>query len=128
MGYTVMVVDDSETIRQVLERTLALTKLPVDAVLHASNGKDALELLQNQWVDIVFTDINMPLMNGVELIQKMKNSAEYMAIPTVVVSTEGSVTRIEELKQLGICGYLRKPFTPESIRDIIIDTLGGWNE
>jgi two-component system chemotaxis response regulator CheY len=128
MGYTVMVVDDSETIRQVLERTLALTKLPVDAVLHASNGKQALELLQHQWVDIVFTDINMPLMNGVELIQKMKNSAEYMAIPTVVVSTEGSVTRIEELKQLGICGYLRKPFTPESIRDIIIDTLGGWNE
>ncbi len=126
MAYTIMVVDDSETIRSVLERTIGMTKLPVDDIIQAANGKDALEKLVDKWVDIVFTDINMPEMNGVELVDAMNDNPEYREIPVVIVSTEGSKSRIEQLRQKGIKGYFRKPFTSENIRDIIIETLGGW--
>jgi len=127
MAYTIMVVDDSETIRSVLERTIGMTKLPVDAIIQAEHGRDALEKLADNWVDIVFTDINMPEMNGIELVDAMNENPEYKDIPVVIVSTEGSKARIEQLRQKGIKGYLRKPFTPENIRDIIIETLGGWD-
>ena len=128
MAYTIMVVDDSDTIRTVLERTLKMTKLPVDEVIHAVNGCDALEKLKEKWVDIVFTDIHMPEIDGIKLFDTMNEDPELSEIPVVSVSTEGSSTRIAELKKKGIKGYLRKPFTPESIRDIIVETLGGWDE
>ena len=127
MAYSIMVIDDSETIQNVLERTLAMTKLPIDTIVKANNGKEALQLLGSRWIDIIFTDINMPQMNGVEFITAMNEHIEYRDIPIVVISTEGSQARIEELRRKGIRGYLRKPFTPESIRDIIITTLGGWD-
>lgn len=126
MAYTIMVVDDSETIRAVLQRTLAMTKLPIDSVVLAKNGVDALEKLKNSWIDIVFTDINMPEMDGITLFNTMSQHPEYKDIPVVIVSTEGSATRIAELRRKGVKGYLRKPFTPENIRDIIIETLGEW--
>jgi len=128
MAYTIMVVDDSETIRAVLERSLTMTKLPILEVIKAVNGKDALDKLKDNWVDIVFSDINMPVMDGIELVTSMQKNAELKAIPVIIVSTEGSATRIEALKKMGIKGYLRKPFTPEKIRDIIIQTLGEWDE
>ena len=128
MAYTIMIVDDSDTIRAVIERTLSMTKLPVDSVIQAVNGRDALQKLNDTWVDIVFTDIHMPEMNGIELVDAMTQNAELSEIPIVIVSTEGSNARIEELRKKGIKGYLRKPFTPENIRDIIIETLGGWDE
>jgi two-component system chemotaxis response regulator CheY len=128
MAYTVMVVDDSDTIRAMLERSLEMTGLPLDEVIHASNGKIALEKLAGHWVDIVFTDIHMPIMNGIELFLAMAKNAEYKEIPVVIVSTEGSATRIDELKKMGVRGYLRKPFTPEKIRDLITTTLGAWDE
>jgi two-component system, chemotaxis family, chemotaxis protein CheY len=127
MAYTIMVVDDSTTIRAVLERTLKMTKLPVDSVIQAVNGRDALEKLKAQWVDIVFTDLNMPEVDGATLVNSMNEDAALREIPVVIVSTEGSTQRIEELRRKGIKGYLRKPFTPEAIRDIIVQTLGGWD-
>jgi len=127
MAYTVMVVDDSETIRAILERSLRMTKLPIDAIIHAGNGMEALEKLRDQWVDIVFSDIHMPEMNGTMLVNAMREDPGLRAVPIVIVSTEGSTTRIEELKKMGVRGYLRKPFTPEDIRDTIISTLGAWD-
>ncbi|MBD3392842.1 MAG: response regulator, partial [Chitinivibrionales bacterium] len=125
---TIMVVDDSETIRAVVERTLSMTRLPIEEVLHAENGRQALEKLAHQWVDIVFTDINMPEIDGVKLVDTMNANPEMREIPVVIVSTEGSKTRIEELRRKGVKGYLHKPFTPEAIRDVILETLGGWDE
>jgi two-component system chemotaxis response regulator CheY len=107
-------------------RTIGMTKLPVDGIVQAANGKDALEKLESNFVDIVFTDIHMPEMDGITLFQTMKGNAEYAEIPVVIISTEGSATRIAELMAMGIKGYLRKPFTPEKIRDVIIQTLGEW--
>jgi two-component system chemotaxis response regulator CheY len=77
-------------------------------------------------VDIVFTDINMPEMDGIALFEAMSAHPEYKDIPVVVISTEGSATRIAELTRKGIKGYLRKPFTPEKLRDVIVETLGEW--
>jgi two-component system chemotaxis response regulator CheY len=121
-------VDDSETIRAMLHRTLDMTKLPIDEVVHAQNGNDALEKLAENWIDIVFTDIHMPHKTGIELIDAMMDDAELRDIPVVIISTEGSKTRIDQLSKKGIKGYIRKPFTPEKIRDIITSTLGGWDE
>jgi two-component system, chemotaxis family, chemotaxis protein CheY len=126
MAYSIMIVDDSETIRAVLVRSLTMTKLPIDTVVQAKHGRDALEKLKNTYVDIVFTDINMPEMDGIALFEAMNSHPEYKDIPVVVVSTEGSATRIAELRQKGIKGYLRKPFTPEKLREVIVETLGTW--
>jgi len=122
-----MVVDDSDTTRAVMERTLKMARFSIETIIHAIDGIEAIEKLHSTWIDIVFTDINMPRMNGVELLDTMRADAEFREIPVVVISTEGSTTRIEELQRKGIHGYLRKPFTPESIRNIIIETLGDEN-
>ncbi|MDD5675095.1 MAG: response regulator, partial [Chitinivibrionales bacterium] len=101
MAYTIMVVDDSETIRAMLVRSLGMTGLPVETVVEAANGKMALQLLESRWVDIVLTDIHMPQMDGVSLVSAMQANPELSDIPVVIVSTEGSATRIEELKAKG---------------------------
>ena len=121
-----MLVDDSETIRAMLKRTLEMTGLQIDSIITASNGIEALEKMKKTWVDIVLTDIHMPQMSGIELIDAMCKDAGLADIPVVIVSTEGSSKRIEELIKKGVRGYLRKPFTPESIRDVIVETLGEW--
>jgi two-component system chemotaxis response regulator CheY len=87
MAYSIMIVDDSETIRAVLERSLVMTKLPIDKVEQAINGKDAVEKLRDCWIDIVFTDLHMPEMDGVGLIDAITTNPEYCDIPVVVIST-----------------------------------------
>lgn len=127
MSFTIMIVDDSEIIRSVLGRTIKMTEVPYDEILEAENGVEGLKILENEVPDVILTDINMPEMNGVEFINKLREEEEYRDTPIVVVSTEGSETRIQQLMDLGISGYLRKPFTPESIREILVEVLGDWN-
>lgn len=124
MALNILVVDDSETVRSIILKTLTLSGLELNDSLQASNGKEALALLRDNWVDLVLTDINMPDMGGVELIEHMKKDEVLKTIPVVVVSTEGSATRIEELKEKGVRAYIRKPFTPEKIREVLDDVLG----
>jgi two-component system, chemotaxis family, chemotaxis protein CheY len=128
MSFNILITDDSATTRAIIKRTLQMTEVPVGTLLEAANGLEALEVLQNEWVDLVMTDINMPEMNGIELVEKMKESPDFENIPVVVLSTEGSETRIEELQNMGINGFLHKPFTPEQVRDLIKEALGDWDE
>jgi len=128
MGYTILLVDDSTTIRNVLIQVFGMTQLPLDDVHQAGDGIEALKVLESRWVDIVFCDINMPRMNGVELIRNMRENPEYKDIPIVVISTEGSKTRMNELESIGINSYLRKPCRPEEVRDVIHEILGEWND
>ncbi len=127
MGYTILLVDDSETVRGAMERVFQMAKLPMEEVIEAANGSEALEILKKRWVDMVLADINMPVMNGIELIKTMKAHAEWKDIPVAVISTEGSKTRVDELKHVGIAGYLRKPCRPEEIRDLLYQVLGKWS-
>ncbi|RKY55401.1 MAG: response regulator [Candidatus Neomarinimicrobiota bacterium] len=125
MALNILVVDDSAVIRAVISKTFQLAEIPVGELFQAANGKEALEILNNNWVDLVFSDINMPVMGGIEMIEKMCEDGLLKTIPVVVVSTEGSTTRIEQLKSKGISAYIRKPFTPELVRKVVDDIIGG---
>ncbi len=127
MGYTILLVDDSETIRLAIARAIGMTDLVVDEILQAGNGKEALAVLANKWVDIVFSDINMPEMNGIEFVTELRASGEYAKLPVVIISTEGSKSRMDDLQSRGVNGYLRKPFTPEQLRDTVLGILGSWH-
>lgn len=121
--YNILMVDDSTLVRMVISKTLQLSGHPIAKILEASNGSEALSILASEKIDLVFADINMPIMGGVELVAKMKDDAALKSIPIVMVSTEGSHTRIEQLKSDGILGYLRKPFTPEEIISVLKEIL-----
>ena len=124
MSYNILIVDDSATMRSVIKRTVQLAQLPIDEFLEAGNGIEALEVLQQHSVDLVLTDINMPEMDGFEMTECMQKDQNLQTIPVVVISTEARTTRIDQLKQKGIAGYVHKPFTPEKIRDVINSVLG----
>jgi len=124
MAYNVLIVDDSVTIRAVIVKTLKMTGLSLNEIYQAENGKVALEILECNWVDIVFADINMPVMNGIEMVDKMVESGQIKTTPVVIVSTEGSQTRIEELISKGVRAFVRKPISPELLKSTIDEVLG----
>jgi two-component system chemotaxis response regulator CheY len=124
MALNLLIVDDSETVRAVLAKTLQLSGINVGELYMAANGKEALDILEAHWVDLIFSDINMPVMGGVEMIQQMQQNDVLKAVPVIVVSTEGSSTRIEQLKSHGVRAYIRKPFTPELVRGVVEDIIG----
>lgn len=124
MSLNILVVDDSETVRAVIVKTLKIAEVPVNELYQAANGREALEILKDHWIDLIFSDINMPVMGGVEMIQQMKQDDVLKTIPVIVVSTEGSSTRIEQLKAQGVRAYIRKPFAPELVRAVVDDILG----
>jgi two-component system chemotaxis response regulator CheY len=128
MAFEILVVDDSATIRSVLKKTLMLTGLDIGEVHVAANGREALDKLHTTWIDLVMSDLNMPVMTGEELIAEMVGDETLKSIPVVVISTDGSTTRIEELKEMGIREYIRKPFAPETVGEIIARVLGVKHE
>ncbi|HPN64678.1 MAG TPA: response regulator [Candidatus Goldiibacteriota bacterium] len=118
MAYNFLIVDDSITTRTIIKKILQLSSIEIGELHEAADGEEALEVLQNKWIDLVFADINMPRMNGVEMVQRMREDGMLKSIPVVIVSSEGSETRIEEMMAKGIKAYLRKPFTPENIKEL----------
>ncbi len=120
----VLIVDDSSTMRKIIHRSLRQSGIKLDEVLEASNGKEALEVLKGNKVDIVLTDINMPEMNGLEFIKALKSSDETSNIPVVVISTEGTEDVVKEAQELGASGFIRKPFTPDSIKEKFQEVIG----
>jgi len=124
MAFNILVVDDSKTIRAIIKKTLGLAKLEIDEIYEAENGRQALDCLKETCIDLVMSDLNMPEMSGIELVDAMSRDNTLNTIPIIVISTDGSSTRIEELKRKGVREYLRKPFTPESVGDLINKVLG----
>lgn len=125
MAYNILVVDDSVTVRAVIAKTLKIAEVPINELYQAANGKEALEILADSWVDLVFADINMPVMTGLEMVDKMSEDGLLDTTPVVIVSTEGSATRIEQLLDKGVSAYIRKPFTPEMLREVVDRVMGG---
>ncbi|MBA3028530.1 MAG: response regulator [Desulfobacteraceae bacterium] len=123
MALNVLIVDDSGVMRAMIKKTLQMTDIEFGDVLEAKDGQQGLEILKSQWIDLVLADINMPVMNGEEMINQMKADLALKDIPVVVISTEGSETRIERLKEKGV-KFIRKPFTPEIISEVINDLIG----
>ncbi len=124
MGYKILLVDDSATVRAVIAKTLRLADVDVDDLYEAGNGQEALDILEDNWIDLVFADINMPVMGGIEMLDRMKDAGMLEAVPVIMVSTEGSTSRIDQLMAQGISAYVRKPFTPELIRTVVAEIMG----
>ena len=124
MAFKMLVVDDSLPMRSIIIRTIKASGFSDTEFLQAGNGKEALDILEREWVDLVVTDYNMPDMNGMELIQKMKSDEILNAIPVLVITTEGSQQKVHEFLEKGASGYVKKPFTPETIRTHLANILG----
>ena len=123
MAYSILLVDDSSLVRKVLKKALGMSEVPVDNVYEAGNGAEALDVLHAETVDVVLLDINMPTMDGIDFMRHVNASEQLKKIPVVVISTEGSTERRAELDQLGIRAYLRKPVTPEALKDTVMRIL-----
>ena len=128
MKLNVMIVDDSPAMRAFIRRVLDLSGLEIDLCLQASNGEEALGLLNTNWVDVVLTDINMPTMDGEELLRRMAAHAMLREIPVLVISTDRTECRIQKMLSLGAKVYVTKPFTPETLREQLERCLGVTNE
>lgn len=124
MGFNILVVDDSLPMRKVIRKTIMASGFAMADFEEASNGTEALEILKKKWMDIVVTDYNMPGMNGLELIGIMKQDEIFKTIPVLVITTEGGQKRMDEFREKGAAGYIRKPFTPEEIRAKLHEILG----
>lgn len=124
MAYNVLIVDDSSIVRKVLIKAFGMTCLPVNHIYEAENGQVALDKLSDTWIDIIFLDINMPVMNGMQFIERVRTDEKLSATPIIVVSTEGSKERREELLKGSVKAYLRKPVTPEQLVSTIEEVLG----
>ena len=127
MFFNVLVVDDSAVMRAMIVRTLRLSGLPLGDVHEAGNGEEALARLRESWVDLMLLDINMPIMNGEEVIDHLRADPETADLKIIVVSTERSDARIERLAAKG-ADFVHKPFTPEMLRDAILRTTGLTHE
>jgi two-component system chemotaxis response regulator CheY len=124
MELHVLIVDDSPAMRAFIRRVLDLSGLEVGLCLEASNGEEALRLLEDNWVDAVLTDINMPQMDGEELVRRMSGHEVLSLIPVLVVSTDRTEGRIQKMLTLGAKGYVTKPFAPETSREELEHSLG----
>ena len=114
---SLLIVDDSTAIRKILLRVLNQTGLQLGQVLEASDGKEALALLEDHEVALVLSDINMPNMDGLELLRALRGSPRWHEVPVVMITTEGGQARVEEAIQLGATSYVRKPFSADLLRD-----------
>lgn len=124
MAANVLVVDDSGTMRGMIKRTLDISGLDIGEVYEAANGIEALAQMAQHEISVVLLDINMPVMNGVQLVTRIRDDEKLRDVPVIIASTEGSETRIQQLLDAGARGYVRKPFRPEQLRDVLSPFVG----
>ncbi len=117
MPVDVLIVDDSAAIRKILQRVLRQTDIPIGDVLEAGDGVEALKALNNRHVHLILSDINMPNMDGLQLLAQLKQNEKWKSVPIIMVTTEGGQGKVIEAVQLGAAGYVRKPFTAEQIKE-----------
>src|SRR5580658_1136555 len=119
MAFNFLVVDDSVTTRGIIKKTLKLTRLPIGEVWEAGNGREGLEQMKANWVDLVLADLNMPDMTGQEMIAEMGKDPLLSKLQVVVVSSEGNQSVLDSLFKQGVREVVRKPFEPGLLRDVI---------
>jgi two-component system chemotaxis response regulator CheY len=124
MAYRVLIVDDSPAMRTFVRRVIDLSGFELSECFEASNGGEALDVLRTEWVDAILTDINMPGMDGQELLRRLSQDELLRSIPAIVISTDATAQRIASMVILGARGYVTKPFLPETLRAELERTLG----
>jgi len=123
MDSDVLVVDDSAAIRKILTRVLRQTGMAIQTIHEAGDGQEALTLMAQHRIDLVLSDINMPKMDGLQLLASLKTSPQWRNIPVVMITTEGGETKVAEAVRLGAAGYVRKPFTADQIKEKLVGIL-----
>jgi two-component system chemotaxis response regulator CheY len=123
MGLNVLIVDDSVAIRMILGRALRRTTLSLDRIFEAGDGCAALEILKKETINVILSDINMPNMDGMQLLVELKANDQWAQVPVLMISTESSQTKVMEALRLGAKGFIRKPFEPDQIHDKLASFL-----
>jgi len=118
-----LIVDDSSVMRKIVERSLRQAGVGLAQVLEASNGAEALALVQQNKVDLILCDINMPVMDGLEFVQQLPSVESAKGVPVVMITTEGSEGHVVQALSAGARGYLRKPFTADQIKEHVLPVL-----
>ena len=119
-----LIVDDSSVMRKIVERSLRQSGLEIGSVLEAGNGVEDLALLAQNSVDLILCDINMPVMDGLELVKQLAAVKNAKGVPVVMITTEGSESSVVQALSAGARGYIRKPFTAEQVKEHVIPLLG----
>jgi two-component system chemotaxis response regulator CheY len=120
----VLIVDDSAVMRKIVERALRQGGLDLGEVLEAGNGAEALIAVRKGGLDLILSDINMPVMDGLEFLRNLASEDLAKGVPVVMITTEGSESRVVEALSAGARGYLRKPFTPEQVKERVAPLVG----
>ncbi|HKL15617.1 MAG TPA: response regulator [Balneolaceae bacterium] len=123
MSLNVLVVDDSSVMRKMIIRTLNLSGVPVGEIYEAADGKKGLDVLDNNWIDMLFIDVNMPIMDGMEMLDRVRSKPDTRDLPVLIISTESNPQRINQISE-SRAGFVHKPFTPETLREKIIELTG----
>lgn len=123
--HNILIVDDSSTIRKIIMRCINHTQIPVGSVFEAGDGEEALAIMNQQSIHLVLTDINMPKMNGLELLSRLKSEDRWKAVPVLLITTEGRMDTVLEAANKGAAGYVKKPFTAGDIQAKIEPLLSG---
>jgi two-component system, chemotaxis family, chemotaxis protein CheY len=123
MDLNVLIVDDSAAIRKILVRVLGQTDLPIKQIHEAADGAEALKIVGENDVSLILSDINMPNVDGLELLTKLRLTPKWKQLSVVMITTEGSQAKVMEAVQLGARGYVRKPFTADQIKEKVLACL-----
>jgi two-component system chemotaxis response regulator CheY len=115
----ILIVDDSAMMRMMIKRVTGLCGVPIGEIFEAGNGREAIAVLESQQVDALFTDINMPVMTGTELLRAIEQDGRWPTLLRVIISTDGSAARRAEADELHVRLYVEKPFRPEVMRDVL---------
>jgi len=121
----VLIVDDSSVMRKIVGRSLRQAGLEMQEVLEASNGAEALTVAREHPLDLILSDINMPMMDGLEFVRQLRRIEATKDIPVIMVTTEAGEAHVVQALSSGASGYIRKPFTPDQIKERVIPLLRG---
>jgi two-component system chemotaxis response regulator CheY len=121
----VLIVDDSSVMRKIVGRSLRQAGLEIQEVLEASNGSEALSVAREHSLDLILSDINMPMMDGLEFVRQLRHIEGAQNVPVVMITTEAGEAHVVQALSSGASGYIRKPFTPDQIKERVIPLLRG---
>jgi two-component system, chemotaxis family, chemotaxis protein CheY len=115
-----LIVDDSSVMRKIVERSLRQAGIELSEVMEAGSGIEALAAIQRKKPDLILSDINMPAMNGLEFVKKLQDVPGMKDVPVVMITTEASESHVVEALSYGAKGYIRKPFTPDQVKEHVL--------
>ncbi len=121
----ILIVDDSSVMRKIVERSLRQAGITITKVYEAGNGAEALSVLADNRVQLILCDINMPVMDGLEFVKLLSGVPNAKDVPVVMITTEGSEAHVVQALSAGARGYIRKPFTPDQVKEQVIPVLAG---